>query len=146
VAFVARLGLAAGDRVRALTERDCRRLAGDGGQRYSVDVFDRYGRRGERWPDVVIVAADGAVAVEIEFAPKDSERLARIVRGYLRSDLKEVRFLVASPRLARRLHALADRERARLALRHQEHATGVVIDAWSGAPEADRRAIRALAA
>jgi hypothetical protein len=31
-------------------------------------------------------------------------------------------------------------------LRHQDRATAVVIDAWSGAAEADRRAIRALAA
>jgi hypothetical protein len=146
VEFVARLELAAGDRVRALTERDCRRLAADGGRRYSVGVIDRHGRRGDRWPDVVMVAADGAVAVEIEFAPKDSDRLARILRGYLLSDLKEVRFLVASPRLARRLHALAGRERARLPLRHQERAPGVVIDAWSGAAVADRDAIRAQAA
>jgi hypothetical protein len=146
VEFVARLELAAGGGVRALTERDCRRLVADGGRRYSVEVLDGGGRRGDRWPDVVMMAADGAVAVEIEFAPKDSERLARILRGYLLSDLKEVRFLVASPRLARRLHALADRERARLPLRHHERATGVVIDAWSGASEADRRAIRSLAA
>jgi hypothetical protein len=53
---------------------------------------------------------------------------------------------VASPRLARRLHALADRNRAQLPLRHQERATTVVIDAWSGAPDADRNAIRSMAA
>jgi predicted ArsR family transcriptional regulator len=146
VQFVAQLELAGGEGIQVLTERDARRLSAEGPQRYSVEVQDPNGALTDRWPDLVMIAPKATIAVEIEFAPKHTPRLARIIRGYLLSDLDEVRFLVASPTLARRLRAVAESERARLPLRHSEHATRVVIDAWSGATETDRAAIRSQAA
>jgi hypothetical protein len=142
VQFVAELELAGGAGVQVLTERDSRRLTAQGPKRYSVAIRDR-GDLTDRWPDVVVIAAKATVAIEIEFAPKHTPRLARIVRAYLFSDLDEVRFLVTSPALARRLRAVAaQEERACLPLRMTEPATRVVVDAWSGASAADRDAIR----
>jgi hypothetical protein len=142
VELVASLELSAHASARVLTERDCRWQTAAGPARYSVAIR---GDRGEqkRWPDVAVIANAARIAVEIELAPKHTARLARIVRGYLLSnDYDEVRFLVASPPLARRLSAIALDQRARLGLRHASDTTRVTIDAWSHASPAERAAIR----
>jgi ribosomal protein S25 len=146
VETVAKLELAAAAGVEVLTERDCRQRTAEGRERYSVEVADDRGRATDRWPDVVLLAPAGKVAIEIEFAPKHSERLARILYGYLRSDLVEVRFLVVSPRLASTLRRMAAQERDKLSLHRAEKATRIVVDAWTTAAPADRDAIRAQAA
>jgi hypothetical protein len=146
VESVAKLELAAAPGVEVLTERDCRQRTAEGRQRFNVEVADDRGRSTDRWPDIVLLTPNGKVAIEIEFAPKHSERLARILRGYLLSDLTEVRFLVVSPRLARTLHRVTEHERAKLPLRRTDRLTRVVIDAWISAEPEDREAIRAQAA
>jgi hypothetical protein len=79
----------------------------------------------------------------MEFAPKHTARLERIVPGYLASDvIDEVRWLVSSPAVARRLREIANQQRSALPLRRSERATRVVVDAWSGASELERAAIR----
>jgi hypothetical protein len=146
VESVAKLELAAAPGVEVLTERDCRRRTAEGPERFSVEVADDRGRSTDRWPDIVLLTPNGKVAIEIEFAPKHSERLARILRGYLLSDLAEVRFLVVSPRLASTLHRVTERERAKLPLRRTDGLTRIVIDAWISAEPEEREAIRAQAA
>jgi DNA-binding MarR family transcriptional regulator len=62
---------------RVLTERECRRGERDG-ERFSVTVLgDRRGER--RWPDVVLTTPTGRRALELEFAPKATKRLERII-------------------------------------------------------------------
>jgi hypothetical protein len=143
VELVASLELSAHASARVLTERDCRRRTATGPVRYSVRVRSDRGEQ-NRWPDVAVIANAARIAVEIELAPKHTARLAQIVRGYLLSnDYDEVRFLVASPSLARRLSAIALDQRARLGLDHADDSTRVVIDAWSHASPTERDAIRA---
>jgi len=146
VEFVCQLELGGGPAVEVLTERDCRRRQSEGSGRCSVAVQDDRGRSTDRWPDVIVHAPAGRIAVEIEFAPKHGPRLERIVRGYLVSDLVEVRFVVASPRLAQRLTTIAAAQRAMLLAGAPDRLTRVVVDAWSGANEVDRVAIRSVAA
>ena len=148
VGLVCELELAGGPDATVLTERDCRRLRAQGGQRYCVTVIDQHGRPGDRWPDVVVPTPRGPVAFEIELAPKHSARLGSIVRGYLVSDLTEVRFLLASPSLARRLTTVARSERLTLldGDTSRDRLTRLVIAPWSGAPRRDREAILAIAA
>jgi hypothetical protein len=69
------------------------------------------------------------MAFEIELAPKHSTRLARIVRGYLASDLAEARFLLASPTLARRLTTVLRDERLDLldGDAHRDRLTRIII-------------------
>jgi DNA-binding MarR family transcriptional regulator len=101
------LELQAGPGGRVLTERECRQLEAAGGpRRFSVEVPG--GPRGvqRRWPDLVVEADDGRRAYEIEFAPKGTDRLRRIVAAYERSDYAEVVFLVKSAALARRIAGL----------------------------------------
>jgi hypothetical protein len=146
VESVAKLELAAAPGVEVLTERDCRQRTAEGPERFNVEVADDRGRSSDRWPDIVLLTPNGKVAIEIEFAPKHSARLARILRGYLLSDLAEVRFLVISPRLARTLHRVTEHERAKLPLRRTDSLTRIIIDAWLSAEPEDRDAIRAQAA
>jgi hypothetical protein len=147
VKLVCDLELAGGPNARVLTERDCRRLIYQGRERYCVVVADERGLSTERWPDVVVVTHRGAVAFEIELAPKHTPRLARILRGYLVSDLAEVRFLLTSPALAQRMTRIAAAERLQLLDGGQtpDRLPRMVITAWSGATSADRAAIQALA-
>jgi DNA-binding MarR family transcriptional regulator len=91
----------AGVGVRVLTERECRRREAGGVDRYSVEVVD--GSRLRRWPDVVVERGEERRAVEIEFAPKGSSRLAAIVAGYECSSFAEALFFVRRPALGRRL-------------------------------------------
>jgi hypothetical protein len=126
-----------------LTERQCRQLTAKGLGRYSVEVQAENGRPASRWPDLILETARGSVALEIELAPKTTARLGRILRGYLVSDLAEVRFLVADRLLAARLKRTADDVRLQLPLRNTEALTKIVVDAWSGAPVEEQQAIRA---
>jgi hypothetical protein len=148
VKLVCDLELAGGPDAVVLTERDCRRKTAEGQRGLCVEVGDERGRSTERWPDVVVATPRGKVAFEIELAPKHSARLARILRGYLISDLAEVRFLLASPTLARRLSHVAASERLELldGGRTPDRLTRIIVTAWSGAAAADRAAIQALAA
>jgi len=94
---------------RVLTERECRQLeAAAEGRRLSVEVAG--GPRGfqHRWPDLVVDAPDGRRAYEIEFAPKGTDRLRRIVAAYENSDYAETIFLVKSAALGRRIASLTD--------------------------------------
>jgi hypothetical protein len=148
VRLVADLELAGGPGAIVLTERDCRRRAVEGQRSYCVAVSDDRGRRAQRWPDVVVPTIQGGVAFEIELAPKHSARLARMLRGYLISDLAEVRFLLASVALARRLSTAAGAERLDLldGGRTPDRLTRIIVEPWAGASAADRAAIAGLAA
>ncbi len=90
-----------------VTERECRQAeAGGVLPRFSVDVHGGRGRDRRRWPDVVIESPTGRRAIEIEFAPKGTDRLRHIVRGYEASAYAEVRFMVKDAALGRRIQRL----------------------------------------
>ncbi len=96
--------------MRALTERECRRLEREG-EELSVEVAaeDASGGRRDRkrLPDVVIEVAGGRRAVEIEFAPEGTARLRGIVRTYAYARChREVLFLVTNAALGRRIREL----------------------------------------
>jgi hypothetical protein len=98
--LVTQLELEADGAVRVLTERECRRLeAADHRGRYSVELLDRQ----RRWADVVVERDGRRRAVEIEFAPKGSARLARIVEAYRYSNYDETIFFVRNGALGRRI-------------------------------------------
>ena len=122
-------------RARVLTERECRRLDDVNERRYSVDV----GGRRRRWPDVVIETARGRRAIEIEFAPKGSDRLRRIVMAYEASGYEQAVFLVKSAALGRRIQSLTPR----LPLLHGRpaRASRVHVAAWPGLAEGERQRI-----
>lgn len=145
VTLAAQLELALPDLVLR-TERDGQRLEAETGRRYSVDVRDGRGRISKRWPDLVLEAANGRIAIEIEFSPKGSSRLRAILRGYLTSDLAEVRVYVASPTLARRILLLDRQERSRLLSGLDDRLCRVRVLPWDGAPDKDKQAIRDAAA
>ncbi|MBW3665921.1 MAG: hypothetical protein KY469_22805 [Actinobacteria bacterium] len=87
-----------------LTEREGRARQADGAGRFSVVVSGGGGSRALRWPDLVVHTGRRRVALELELAAKTTERLTGIVGGYLDAGVfDEVRFLVGSPALARRL-------------------------------------------
>jgi hypothetical protein len=128
-----------------LTERECRRRERDEPARYSVDLVQPGVGRVRRWPDLVLVAGAGRVAVEIELAAKPTERLRRIVAGYASGGVfSAVRFLVASPALAGRL--------ARICADHGPIArlaavpTRLIVMPWPGAPAEDVARIEAAIA
>lgn len=124
------------------TERDGQRLEAETGQRYSVDVSDGRGRSARRWPDLMVEAAHGSIAIEIEFSPKGSSRLSAILRAYLASDLAEVRIYVISPALARRILRLEQQERSRLLAGLEDRLCRIRVLPWDGALEQDKQAIR----
>ncbi len=97
-----------------------------------------------RWPDLVLDRAQSRDAVELEFAAKTSERLARILDGYLHADYARVFLYVETPALGRRLAALAERRstQARGASRRPEAVPRLIVDAWPGLPEETRAEIR----
>jgi excisionase family DNA binding protein len=111
-----------------LSERELRRRDRETPGRYRVDI---YGPRNERarWPDLVAESATARVAVEVEFAPKASDRLRRILAGYRCSLYDQVRYVVNSPAMARRLSDLADREGMGL-WPHEPAVTRLVILSW----------------
>ncbi len=98
-----------GDR-RVLTERECRRVEREGRGRYSVEVAASSRNERRRWPDAVIESGAGRAAIEVEFAPKSSERLQRIIVGYvIAGGYRQVTFLVKSAAVGRRLQTIAAR-------------------------------------
>lgn len=88
-----------------LTERAMRRAQRDGEVGWSVAVSYRGAAR--RWPDLAVEEGGGWVAVEVEFAPKRSERLRAILDGYQASSYGAVVFVIEHPAIARRLARLA---------------------------------------
>jgi hypothetical protein len=125
---------------RVLTERECRRLERDDERAYSVEVGD--GKR--RWPDAVMESERGRRAVEIEFAPKGTDRLRRIVSAYEVSDYDQTLFLVKSVALGRRIKSLVPRPLALHGL--PARAPTVRVAPWPGlAPHERGRVDAALA-
>ena len=121
----------AADNARVLTERECRRLqAADPAARFSVDVPGE-GRDRRRWPDLVIDQAAGRRAIEIEFAPKGTARLARILAGYRSSSYTEVLFLVSRPSVGRRINTLAARHHGGLPAQLGLPTCEVRVEAWA---------------
>jgi hypothetical protein len=93
-----------------LTERECRgrewsRTPDD--ERYSVEVLGRSREDRRRWPDLVLEMSGRRIAVEIEFTPKHTPRLADIVAGYRSSSYERVNFYVVNARLGARIAKLA---------------------------------------
>ena len=88
-----------------LTERECRRREPDGARRYSVDLLIT--GRPKRWPDLVLQAEQRKDAIELELAPKTTDRLTAILTGHAHSDYTRVLLLVESPALAKRLARVA---------------------------------------
>jgi hypothetical protein len=131
VALATELERAADDGMRVLTERECRRLhALDPAARFSVDVPGE-GRDRRRWPDLVVDQAAGRRAIEIEFAPKGTARLARILAGYQTSSYSEALFLVSSPSVGRRISALAASHRGGLPSQLGLRTCEIRVDAWT---------------
>ena len=67
-----------------LTERECRaseRSQTPDHARYSVEVLGENRGDRTRWPDLVLEADGRRVAIEVEFSPKYTPRLAGIVAG-----------------------------------------------------------------
>lgn len=67
-----------------VTEHECRRRDRNGDMRWSVDVHAPARGPRHHWPDLVVTDGARRTAVEIEFAPKASDRLAdprRLQRG-----------------------------------------------------------------
>ena len=121
-------------------ERECRTLERDGSMRYSVDLFEPGRGRSRRWPDVVVEIEGVRSAIEIEIAPKTTERIERIVTGYVVSDaFGAVRFLVASAALARRL-AVVCRKTGGGAFA----GTRLLLAPWPGADDAEIARIEAV--
>ncbi len=125
----------AGPGVEVLTERECRkREAAEPARRYSVDVAHggpRNDRR--RWPDAVVESTDDRRAFEIEFAPKGTDRLKRIVDAYqVGSPYCDVVFFVKNARLGQRIQRLARQRRPsrffNIDLAH------VHVEAWPALP------------
>lgn len=94
---------------RVLTERDARAHEAETGERCSADVRERGGARQRRWPDVILETTGGdRVAVELEFAPKHSERLRRILAGYAAARwFTALEVFVRDPAVERRIARLA---------------------------------------
>ncbi len=119
--------------VRVLTERECRRReAADEARRYSVELNDR----SRRWADVVVERGDRRRAIEIEFAPKGTARLAQIVAAWDASEYDEVFFFVRSAALGRRIQSVIPRPRA-LHAGPTTRTARVRVLAWPGLPGDD---------
>ena len=129
--------------VRVLTERECRRLeAANEARRYSVELDDR----ARRWADVVVVRGDRRRAIEIEFAPKGTARLAQIVAAWQRSEYDEVFLFVRSAALGRRIQGVVP-EPLRLHGGLPLPTARVRVLPWPGLRDDEREALaRALAA
>ena len=105
-------------------------------RRYSVDVHEAGRGPVRRWPDVVVETDSGRCAYEIEFAPKGTARVKRIVEAYeARADYERVVFMVKSASLGRRIHKLAGRNRP-LAAKLDLRSTEVQVVPWIGLPPA----------
>ncbi len=140
VALVTDLELHAPDGFEVLTERECRQLEAAGEARYSVDAFAGRGSQRRRWPDVVVQAPGGRRAIEIEFAPKGTQRLRQIVHAYEASTYREARFMVKDAALGRRIKSLAGGPSARR-LDPTVPVCQVKVVPWTGLSAADRTAL-----
>jgi hypothetical protein len=92
-----------------LTERECRareRSQTPDRARYSVEVLGENRGDRTRWPDLVLEVDGRRTAIEVEFSPKYTPRLAGIIAGYRSSSYEQVRFYVISPRLGARISEL----------------------------------------
>lgn len=122
--------------LRVLTERDARAREADSGDRHSADVRPAGGELQRRWPDLIVEhPTAGRVAVEVEFAAKHTERLRRIVAGYLNARwFAQVRVLVREPAVERRIAALAATARPSPALMAllDGRTPEFVVEPWSG--------------
>lgn len=103
--LVCRLELARPD-LQVLTERDAREIERTEERRFCVDVRAPHGVTAKRWPDVCLTNGQRTVALEVEFAAKGTDRLARILEAYLASPMAEVRFFVTDPVVAGRIARL----------------------------------------
>lgn len=75
------------------TEREGRARQGEGAGRFSVMVAGGSGRRELRWPDLVVETGRRRAATRAGAAAKTTERLTRIVVGYMYGGIfNEVRF------------------------------------------------------
>ncbi len=129
-----------------LTERECRLIERETGRACSVEVIDRHGQRGHRWPDLVIDEPGNRVAIEIEIAAKTTDRLRRIVSAYADGGVfDEARLLVATAPLGLRIERLC-----RAATRYSDllalESTRLVVASWPGAPADERMRIDAALA
>ena len=122
---------------RVLTERECRRLEAENpSRRYSVDVHEAGRGPVRRWPDVAVETDAGRCAYEIEFAPKGTARLKRIVEAYeTRAEYDRVVFMVKSAPLGRRIQKLAGTNRPLAAMLDLKRAEIQVLP-WLGLPPA----------
>ena len=122
---------------RVLTERECRRREADDRTRpYSVDVHEAGRRPVRRWPDVVFETDAGRCAYEIEFAPKGTARLKRIVEAYeTRAEYERVVFMVKSASLGRRIQKLAGTDQRLVVMLDLKRAEVRVVP-WIGHPAA----------
>lgn len=134
--------------LRVLTERDARAREADSGDRHSADVRQASGELRRRLPDLVIEhPTAGRVAVEVEFAAKHTERLRRIVAGYINARwFAQVRILVGEPAVERRIAALAAGAQPPPALTAllDGRTPDVLVEPWYG-PHAAAGALRAAA-
>ena len=126
---------------RVLTERECRRIESSGERQYSVELAD--GRR--RWPDVVVESGSTRHAIEIEFAPKGSGRLRRIVEAYELSDYDQAVLLVKSVSLGRRIRSLT-LDGSGSVLRPHPRSRTVRVAAWPGLGDDERSRLDAALA
>ncbi len=87
------------------TEREARALERTGvAGRFSADVADPGRGQMRRWPDLVLDASAGRVAIELELSVKSAERLRRILAGYLLATwFAEVRLFFCAPHVGRAL-------------------------------------------
>jgi hypothetical protein len=143
--LVCQLEREAGDKVRVLTERECRRVEGElGDRRYSVPVGGAGGMPQRRWPDLVVEVDGVRRAIEIEFAPKGTARLAGIVAAYEWSSYDEAVFFVRNAALGRRIAGLAW---SPIGDRFGQRRCAVRVLAWPGLPADERERLdRQLAA
>lgn len=123
-----------------LTERECRQLDDPAkGRRYGVEVFGD-GRDNKRWPDAILETAEGRRAFELEFSPKGTDRLKRIVDAYECSGYEDVMFLVKSAALGRRIKRLRKPADETLRLLGWSRRPVHVVP-WNGLPEVEYRVL-----
>ena len=145
--LMARLERAA-DPPRVLTERDARVTEARGGSRCSADVRDSGGVALRRWPDLVLETEEGArLAVEIEFAPKHTGRLRRILNGYAAATwFTELHVLARDEPVRRRIAGVAETSApaSELSGLLGLHRPRVLVAPWTGPATASTELIAAL--
>jgi DNA-binding MarR family transcriptional regulator len=138
--LVTELERSADQGTRVLTERECRqREAADRADRFSVDVAHSGPRKDRRrWPDVVLETSEGRRAIEIEFAPKGSDRLQRIIDAYqIASPYTDTVFYVKNAALGRRIKQIAARRGPATSYLFARVAD-VHVEAWPALPREQR--------